>query len=258
VQLEVDTGMRRTGAPLEAAAAIAAAIAAEPALELTGVFTHLACADEPDLAPSRAQLAAFRRWLDAALPASGPGLLVHAANSAALLVGETLAVELPRANAVRPGVLLYGVSPFGPPAEAAAPLRPVMRLSTSVIDVRDVGAGDAVGYRATYHAPGPTRIATLAIGYADGVPWTLANRGEVLLHGRRRPLVGRVSMDLVTVDAGDLAVSRGDEAVLIGAQGSERISAEEMAAAAGTLGYEIVTRVGPRVPRRWHDAGDAV
>lgn len=262
--LEIDTGMRRAGPGPEAALTLARSIRDEPALALAGVFTHFARADEPDLAPSRAQLRAFRRFLAEARdagPVSPSGLCVHVANSAALLVGDALAAELPEATAVRPGILLYGISPFAPPARAEAPLRPVLRLVTRVVDVHAVETGDAVGYGGTYRAPRATRIATLAIGYADGVPWSLANRGSVLVRGRPCAIVGRISMDLVTVDAGALPVERGDEAVLIGeqagAEGVARRSVEELAADAGTLAYELVSRLGPRVARIVRDEGAA-
>jgi alanine racemase len=120
-----------------------------------------------------------------------------------------------------------------------------MTLATRVVQVRDLRPGEAVGYGATWRATEPTRLATLAIGYADGVPWSLANRGEVLLRGRRAPIVGRVSMDLITVDANDWPAAVGDEAIVFG----EGLPIEDVAARAGTLPYELLTRVGARVPR---------
>jgi alanine racemase len=128
-----------------------------------------------------------------------------------------------------------------------------MTLATRVVQVRDVRPGEAVGYGAVWRAPAPTHVATLAIGYADGVPWSLANRGEVLLRGRRVPIIGRVSMDLITVDAGEAQVFVGDEAIVFG----EGLPVEEVAACAGTLPYELVTRVGARVPRVAEGEGSA-
>ena len=189
------------------------------------------------------QLRAFRRILGEAARLNPLPGIIHVANSAGLAAGDLLAKELPEANAVRPGLMLYGVEPRTGTARGALPLRPVMTLATRVVQVRDVGTGDAVGYGATWRSTAPKRIATLAIGYGDGVPWSLGNRGEVLLRGRRVPMVGRVSMDLITVDAGEAAV--GDEAILFG----EGLPIEEVAARAGTLPYELLTRVGARVPR---------
>lgn len=251
VHLEIDTGMRRSGPAAGEAGPLLARLRATPGLRLTGVFTHLARADEPDLEPSRLQLRDFRRALGELGDLVPATALVHAVNSAGLLLGESLARELPGCGAVRPGLLLYGVSPFAPPARASGPLRPVLRLATRVVDVRRVEAGAAVGYGGTWRASRATTVATIAAGYADGVPWSLAGRGTVLVRGRRRPVVGRVSMDLVTLDAGDAPVALGDEAVLIGEQAGDRIYAEEVAAAAGTIPYEVTSRVAPRVARRF-------
>jgi alanine racemase len=244
VHVEIDTGMRRLGVPVATAADFLARVSAEPALRLEGAFTHLARADEADPSPSVAQLRDFRRVLEDARARGVGSLLVHAANSAGLLADARLAKELPEAGAVRPGILLYGVDPRLAPAERA-PLRPVMTFCARVAQVREVRAGDAVGYGATWRAPAAGRIATLAVGYGDGVPWSLANRGVVLLGGRRAPIVGRVSMDAITVDVGAEDVEPGDEAILFGAG----LPVEEVAAAAGTLAYEVLVRVGSRVPR---------
>ena len=171
--------------------------------------------------------------------------LVHAMNSAGLAAGDLLAKELPEASAVRPGLMLYGVDPRTGTGSEPLPLRPVMTLATRVVQVRDVRPGEAVGYGATWRAAAPKRVATLAIGYADGVPWSLANRGEVLLRGRRVPIIGRVSMDLITVDAGEGPAAVGDEAIVFG----DGLPVEEAAARAATLPYELLARVGARVPR---------
>ncbi len=244
VHVEIDTGMRRLGVPAAAAAELLGRVAAEPALRLEGVFTHLARADEPDASASVEQLREFRRVIEDVRARGLGSLLVHAANSAGLLADARLGKELPEAGAVRPGILLYGVEPRIAPAERA-PLLPVMTFCARVAQVREVRAGDAVGYGATWRAPSAGRIATLAVGYADGVPWSLGNRGVVLLGGRRARVVGRVSMDSITVDAGTEDVAPGDEAVIFGAG----LPVEEVAEAAGTLAYELLVRVGSRVPR---------
>jgi alanine racemase len=244
VQLEVDTGMSRMGVAAEAAADALARIAGERGLRLDGVYTHLARADEEDLAATRAQLERFARVLaEARARGVAPGL-VHVANSAGLLAGPALGDALPaELNAVRPGLVLYGARPA---PHLAADLRPVMTLRARVVNLRRVAAGDAVGYGGTWRAPRPTRIATVGLGYADGIPWSLAGRGEMALRGRRVPVVGRVSMDLATLDVGDGPAELGDAVVAFGAGGP---SVEEVAAWAGTIPWEILVRVGRRAAR---------
>jgi len=253
VHVEVDTGMHRMGVPVERALSFLSDVSRSDRIGLEGLFTHFAGADEPDLEPCLEQLARFRKVVE---QARGQGIqppLVHADNSAALLLGKPLSEALPEATAVRPGLMLYGVRP-APHLEGD--LRPVMTLRASVLAVREVRAGGGVGYGATWRAPDSgTRVATLSVGYADGVPWGAANRGTVWLAGARRPIVGRVSMDSIGVDVGlDASVSPGDEAVLFGAleggPGTPRsLPVEEAAEAAGTLHYELLVRVGARVPR---------
>ena len=249
VHLEVDTGMRRMGVAPDEAAALLEKLAASAELELAGVSTHFARADEPDPAPTRAQLELFRAVLGAARARGVRPPHVHVANSAALLAarawGEEAVLE---GDAVRPGLALYGVAPA--PHLADPELRPVMTLRTRVGAVRRAAAGDGVGYGASWRAPGSGWVATLPIGYADGVPWSAGSRGEVLVAGRRRPIAGRVSMDFTTVWLGADAVEPGEEAVVFGvAQGGERLTVEEAARAAGTMPYELLVRVTARVPR---------
>ncbi len=246
VHVEVDTGMRRMGVPSDAAAAFLERVAAEPRLRLAGVYTHLAQAEETDLEPSREQLRRFAAVLDAAAAAGVDPGCVHAANSAGLLAGTDLAGMGPATDAVRVGLALYGVRPS---AVRPADLRPVMTLSTRVAAVRSLRAGDPVGYGGDWRAPRDTHIATLPLGYADGVPRAAAGRATVLLAGALRPAVGRISMDYTTVDVGDSGVAVGDEAVVFGPEHS----VEHLAEAAGTIPYEILVGVGPRVPRVYVD-----
>lgn len=245
VQVEIDTGMHRMGVACEAAPALLASFAADPQLELDGVYSHLACADEQDLAPSLDQIERFRSVLaDIRERGVDPGL-VHMFNSAGLLAGEALANAFPEAGAVRPGLMLYGVSPA---PHLDFDRVPVMTLRSRVVCVRRVRAGDGVGYGATHRVVRDTRIATLPIGYADGVPISLSNRGSVIVAGRLVKIVGRVSMDFITVDVGESGAAIGAEAVVFGdAEGV--LPVEDVAAAAGTLAYELLVRVGPRVPR---------
>jgi alanine racemase len=265
VQIEVDTGMSRMGVSLESAAALAAAVDDSAELRLEGVFTHLACADDPDPAPSLAQLERFRGLLTRLRDQGIDPGSVHAVNSAGLLAGDTLAAMLPEANAVRPGLMLFGVRP-AQHLDPRGELRPVMSLHGRVLAVRDVGPGEAVGYGATHRPKEPARIATVGLGYADGVLRSLGNGGEVWLAGGRRPIVGRVSMDYITVDVTDADVRVGDVATLYGAAPDESaprgavagegasgwcgVRVEDAAEAAGTLAYELLVRVGARVSRR--------
>ncbi len=258
VHLEIDTGMRRMGAAPAAAPALVAAIRASSNLALAGIATHLARADEPSAPEADRQLAALRAVLAACAPLPRD-LLVHAANSAGLL-GGAAGDFLPEANAVRPGLALYGVSPFSGPIAGESPpsasdLSPVMSLIARVVALRRVSAGEGVGYGATWRAPRETMIATVAAGYADGVPWSLGNRGSLWLAGAARPIVGRISMDYLTLDVGEgRDVALGDPALVFGALDGARIDLVRVAQAAETIPYELLVRVGPRVPRRFVDS----
>jgi alanine racemase len=222
-------------------------------------MTHFARADEADLAPSRVQLSEFSRIL-ATLRARGvPPGRVHAANSAGLVALGDLETEDLVQDAVRPGLLLYGVQPS---IHRRAVLRPVMSLRAPVVALRRAAKGDAVGYSARYRAPRETWIATLGIGYADGVPIAATGRGAVWLGGARCPIAGRVSMDYVMVEVDETAVARvclGDEAVFFGRETGSTdavLPVEEAAEAAQTISYELLVRVGSRVRREITD-GDA-
>lgn len=235
VHLKVDTGMGRLGCSPDDAAGIAQAIARSRHLTLAGTYTHFASADS-DREFSTRQLELFREVI-AGLGVA-PGLL-HAGNSAAVWRHPEAALD-----GVRLGISLYGCHGPG--------LRPALSLRASVVHVREVAAGVGVGYGSTWRAPRPGRLATVAIGYEDGVHRARSNRGEVLLGGRRADLVGRVSMDSITVDLGDrVDVEVGDAATLIGEDGPERITAEEVAGWSGTIANEVLTSIGPRVERRY-------
>ena len=247
VHVEVDTGMSRMGVPAAEAAALLESVKRSAGLELAGVYTHFARADEVDLGPTLAQLAVFRGVLAACGDRGVAPGLVHAANSAGLLAGTALTDALPGAGAVRPGLMLYGARP-APHFEVQ--LAPAMTLRTRVVNVREIEAGTAVGYAATYRASRRTRIATLAIGYADGVPVAASGRSSVLIRGRRHPIAGRVSMDFIAA-AVDAAVEIGDEAILFGTAHGTQLLVEEAAAAADTHAYELLVRVGKRVPREY-------
>ncbi len=239
IHLKVDTGMGRLGVRPEEAVALAGEIGALPHVVLEGCFTHLATADEADLGPARDQLRAFRAVLEA-LGRAGPAPgLRHAANSAAALCLPEAHLDL-----VRCGIAVYGIAP-APHLAARVPLRPAMRLCARVVHTKRVPAGTPVGYGRIYRAPRETTIATVPAGYADGYPRLASGAAHVVIRGRRLPLAGRVSMDQLTVDAGDAPVDVGDEVELWGGT----LPVDEVAAAAQTISYEVLARVSRRVPR---------
>ena len=244
VHVKHDSGMGRLGSPdPDEVLALARACAADPMLDLAGVWTHFATADEPDSAFFDEQLERFST-LAAAVKAEFPGAIVHAANSAAVFRDPATHFDMARC-----GVAIYGLDPFqGDPAERG--LQPALSLRSHVADVKRFPAGTGAGYGQTWRAPVDTWVGVLPLGYGDGVRRGLSNNAEVLVRGKRRPLVGTVSMDNVTIDLGpETEVEPGDEAVLIGAQGEEAIRAEEVAARLGTINYEVTCGVSARVPR---------
>jgi alanine racemase len=254
VHVKVDTGMHRVGAAPEDLRAIAAAVVAEPSLELEGIWTHLPVADgeAEDRAYTEGQLARFDH-LVAELAAAGiTAPLLHAANTAG-----AIAFPQARHDMVRCGLGLYGYLPGRSVQEAfdaqagGEQLRPAMELKARVVAVRTLSAGERPSYGRLRPLPTRSLVATVPIGYADGVPRSLFAGGyEVLIGGVRRPLAGAVTMDQLVVDCGDDdSVRPGDEVVLLGRQGDEEITADDWAAMAGTISYEVVCGVGPRMPR---------
>jgi alanine racemase len=244
VHVKLDTGMGRLGTRDAAQAdRVAAAVAAAGGLRLAGAMTHFATADDDD-AFVQEQLAAFRPWA-AALADRHPGLLVHAANSAAALRQPGA-----RFGMVRCGIAIYGMDPFHrDPADHG--LEPALELVSYVAAVKRAEPGQSAGYGRRFVAERETWIGTIPIGYGDGVRRGLTNNGDVLVSGRRVPLVGTVSMDNITVDLGEEPDESGTEAVLIGARGGERILAEDVAARLGTINYEVTCGISSRVPREY-------
>lgn len=248
VHMKIDTGMRRVGVPTHRAVELADAIAASPAVELVGVFTHLAVADEPDDPFTEGQLDRFDEAVAALAVAGHHPSLVHAANSAG-----ALAHPRARYDMVRAGIAIYGISPGDRVDEIAraAHLHPALSLHARVSHVKRVSAGEGVSYGLRHRFADDTTVATLPIGYADGVPRRLhAHGGEVLLHGHRCPIVGVVTMDQLMVDVGALPVQVGDDAVLIGRQGDQHITAADWAARLDTIAYEVVCGLSARLERR--------
>jgi len=241
----VDTGMHRVGCAPGDALGLARRIVATPGLVLDGVFTHLAVADEPDDPFTAEQLARFDTVL-AGLQAEGIGpRLTHAANSAG-----GLAHPATRRSLVRAGIAVYGIPPGPGVAHLCHDLRPALSFSARVGHVKTVRVGERISYGLRYRFERDEVVATVPVGYADGVPRRLFDTGgEVLLGGRRRPIVGVVTMDQVMVACGDDRVAVGDEVVLLGRQGDEEITATEWADRLGTIAYEVVCGIGARVPR---------
>ena len=252
VHFKVDTGLTRLGAPLDRAAARCALIAGLPDVRLDGVYTHLATADEPDEATAREQLARFAAFV-AALAERPPW--VHALASA----GTAAFGPLAGCTAVRVGLALYGIA-AAPHLARHLPLPPALAWRTRVLRRADVPRGTGVAYGHEFRLARDGRVATLAVGYGDGLPRSAWPRGRVLLTGgMAAPVAGRVSMDLTVVDVSDLGVVRvGDEAVLVGARDGVRQTATDLATACGTIAYELVTGIRARVPRRYHRDGRVV
>jgi alanine racemase len=245
VHLKIDSGMHRVGCDPTDAAAIAEAVVAAPGLRLEGVYSHLAVADEPAHPFTAQQVAVFDRVLAELAAAGVRPEVVHLANSAG-----ALAHPLARRSLVRAGIALYGISP-GPGVDPlAVALRPALSLHARVSMVRRVRAGEGISYGLRHTFATDTTVAVLPIGYADGVPRRLFSAGgQVLVGGRRRPIVGVVTMDQLMVDMGVDDVAVGDHAVLIGRQGDDEITAAEWADRLGTIGYEIVCGISRRIER---------
>jgi len=243
VHLKVDTGMERIGVHYYNAEEFLTRAAELEHTDVVGVFSHLASAAE-DHEFTREQFNRFKSAVvDRAEMFRDKRPMFHLSNSAGTMLYPEMHLDM-----VRCGVSLYGVYPrYG--IETDVVLEPAMRLVSKVVYVKTVRAGAGIGYGQTWHAPKDTRIVTVPVGYGDGYFRSLSNKGEVLIGGKRFPIVGRVSMDQIMVDVGDEAVHNGDEVVLIGEQGNEKITAGEVATLAGSYSYEILTATNTRVPR---------
>lgn len=249
VQLKIDTGLGRSGstwADWPMLVDRAAALQAKGAIEVTGVWSHFALADAPSSVTNAEALAVFDDALAVVAAAGLTPTVRHIANSAATLVTPSAHYDL-----VRPGIAVYGISPggeLGPPEQYG--LTAAMTLRARLAGVKRVPAGQGVSYGHEYVTSGPTTLGLVPLGYADGIPRAAGGRGPVLAAGRTRTIAGRVCMDQFVIDLGDDPALPGDEVVLFGSAGRGEPTAEDWAGAAGTIGYEIVTRLGPRIPRR--------
>ena len=245
VQLKIDTGMHRVGVQPDDAVALATSIVEQPSLALEATFTHLAVADEPDRPETTEQVDRYLRVIDD-MSAKGidPGLR-HAANSAGLIAHTAAHLDM-----VRAGIAIYGIDP-GPKVSGMVDLRPAMSVRTEVTLVKPVPAGDGVSYGLRHTFDHDAVVATIPLGYADGVSRRLGLvGGAVLIGGVRRPIRGVVTMDQFVVEVTDgPAVGVGDEVIILGRQGDEEITANEMGQWVDTIGYEVVCGFGPRIPR---------
>ena len=242
--LKIDTGMNRLGFRFDNLRRTLPELLASPNLELDAVYTHFATADDVNSPLFEQQRQRFHEGVAAIREMGGVPRSLHTANSAGLLRDSRVWFDR-----VRPGSLLYGIVP--PPLASQLTLQPVMTLVSKVVAVKGMRPGETTGYGGRFKAERPTQIATVPAGYADGVDLRLAGRGAVLIRGRRAPVVGVVSMDMLAADVTGLDVSPGDEVVIIGQQGSDRIDVREIAKTIGTNPLEIVCRIGTRIERRY-------
>jgi alanine racemase len=250
VHVKIDTGMSRLGVLPRDVPKMAEMLARHPQVQVSGLMTHFACADGGDPDSIHAQLDLFDQASAALRKLGIDPPLRHAANSAAIL-------QAPRAhlNVVRPGIALFGVEPR---AGICKELRPVMQVRTELVAVREIPEGASVGYGATWTAKRTSRIATIPMGYADGLSRALSNRAELLVRGKRAPIAGVVSMDMAMLDVTEIDDVRvGDECVVLGSQkgplGQDTISAEEIAGRLGTIPWEVLTDISRRVPRFYRE-----
>ena len=250
----VDTGMSRIGLQATAESAdLCAKMAALPGLEAEGLFSHFAGADCADLSGARAQAVLFREF-DGMLKERGLHIPIRHMNNSAGIMNFAESYEM-----VRSGIVTYGMYPSDEVEPNLLPIHPVMQWVTRVAYVKTLPAGRQISYGGTYTTTGETVVATLPVGYADGYRRSLSSTGHVLIHGKKAPVLGRVCMDQIMVDVTDIPdVKLDDTAVLIGRSGDEEITVDEMAAATGTINYEIVCGLSRRIPRIYHQGGNKV
>jgi len=243
VQIMVDTGMTRCGVPIDRLDDLLHKIGSRPSLRLAGICTHFASAERADDPFTRKQLSRFCDATDAIASAMPGRFLRHAANSGALFFTPSCHMDM-----VRPGIGLYGIDPTGRPDLNRA-LRPAMRWTAPLLAIHSIRKGTGVGYGQSWIAPRDTRIGLLPVGYADGYPRSFGGRAVVMLNGRPLPVVGRVSMDMTTIDLGSTSADIGDEVTLLDSDPLSPASVYALAKWADTIPYEIFCRIGPRIPR---------
>ncbi len=254
IHIKVDTGMSRIGLNTsEKSAEIVEKISKLPNVEIEGIFTHFVASDSGEKTLAHKQLKEFESFVNV-LKGRGVDIkLVHCSNSAGI-------IDMPAANKteVRAGIAIYGMYPSEEVDKMAVKLYPAMELKSHVIYVKTVPAGTGISYGATYVTDRETKVATIPVGYGDGYPRNLSNRGYVLIQGKKCPILGRVCMDQFMVDVTGMDVTEGDVATLIGNDGDAYISVEEIAELAGTFNYEFVCDLGKRIPRVYYRGGKVV
>lgn len=243
VHLKIDTGMGRLGFAWETAAQVISQFGRDSNLDMQGICTHFAAVKPTNLTAARTQLDHFASVAQTVESQLGRRLFRHVSSSRAFLYVNEWDFD-----GIRPGILLYGYGARS--AHVRIKTQPILQWKSYVIQVKSVPANTPIGYYGSYVTPGPTNIATLCVGYADGYNRLLSNKGHVLIRARRRPIIGRISMNWVTVDVGpDTDVTEGDEVILLGTQGSESVWADELATLCGTIPYEILTDVNAGIER---------
>ncbi len=255
IHIALDTGMTRIGyADIPESVEEIKKIAGLPNLEIEGMFTHFSRADEYDRSPAMVQLERYQKFSDLVEAAGVEIPLHHCSNSAGI-------IRVPEANLsiVRAGITIYGIYPSSEVERDIVKLTPVMELKSHVTYVKDVPEGAAISYGGTYVADKKRRVATIPVGYADGYPRQLSNKGWVLIHGKKAPILGRVCMDQFMVDVTEIGdVKKGDEVTLLGRDGDEFISIEEIGDLCGRFSYEFACDISPRVPRIYVKDGKEV
>ncbi|MFD0738101.1 alanine racemase [Lysobacter koreensis] len=252
IHLKIDTGMERIGVHSYSAKSFIEAAVASTWCELKGIYSHLACADDPNSPMTAEQLERFLEACEHISRLGAPMPLRHLANSGGILHFPQTHLDM-----VRPGILLYGVLP-DPASQPTVTVKPALSLVSQVVYFKVVKANNPVSYGATWASATDTRVVTIPIGYGDGYPRALSSRGEVLIRSQRYPVVGRVCMDQFMVDIGLDSAWNEDEVVLIGEQEGQRISAEAVAERAGTIPYEILTGLNDRIPREYRGGSPAL
>ena len=252
IHIKIDTGMSRIGyRNLEQAVPEILEISALDGIEIEGIFTHFARADETDPAPAYQQMETFEQFIHA-LEEKGLSISVkHCSNSAGIL-----RMKEANMNVVRAGIILYGLYPSDEVEKDLVPLEPAMELKSHIVYIKTLEPGVAVSYGGTYVTSRPTRVATIPVGYADGYCRGLSNKGFVLIHGKKAPILGRICMDQFMVDVTDIpGVCVGDPVTLIGTDGNEQITLEELGEKSGRFNYEFACDLGKRIPRVFYKGG---